>query len=130
MNQTDTVKGIAFPFSIDAQTGSVSCTQGREKIRQNIRIILATRIGERPMQRDFGTRLPSLVHDMNRSVLAQIALNQVQEALLQWEPRVLATDVRVDQQESEFKLALRYAFLAEQANDELALPIADSSSSR
>jgi uncharacterized protein len=126
MSNNDTIQGTAFPFTIDPQSGSITWAEGREKIRQNIRIILATRIGERPMQRNFGTRLPSLVHDVNSSVLAQIALSQVQEALLQWEPRVLATDVRVEQQESELKLALRYAFLAEQSNDELALTIGSS----
>lgn len=123
MNSTDTIAGTAFPFAIDPKTGSLAWAHGREKIRQNIRIILSTRVGERPMQRTFGTRLPSLVHDVNSQVLAQIALTQAQEALLQWEPRVLVTDARVDQQESDLTLALRYAFLGEQTNDELALPL-------
>jgi phage baseplate assembly protein W len=43
--------------------------------------------------------------------------------MLQWEPRVLVTDATVEQQEGELKLNLRYAFLAEQTNDELALPL-------
>jgi phage baseplate assembly protein W len=123
MNTPEPIAGLAFPFAIDPQTGGFAWARDREKIRQNIRILLSTRIGERPMQRNFGTRLPSLVHDMNSAVLAQIAITQTQEALLQWEPRVLVTDATVEQQEGELKLNLRYAFLAEQTNDELALPL-------
>jgi hypothetical protein len=123
MNQTETIAGTAFPFAIDPQTGGIAWARDREKIRQNIRILLSTRLGERPMQRNFGTRLPALVHGVNSAILSQIAITQTQEAMLQWEPRVLVTDATVEQQEGELKLNLRYAFLAEQTNDELALPL-------
>jgi uncharacterized protein len=123
MSKTEQIAGVAFPFAIDPQTGGVTWAHGREKIRQNLRVILGTRVGERPMQRNFGTRIPSLVHDVNDAMLAQIALEQAREALLQWEPRVLVTDARVQQEEGEMRLTLRYAFLAEQINDELALPL-------
>ena len=43
--------------------------EGEDKIRQNVRLILGTRLGERPMLRDFGTRMPGLVHDPNDEVL-------------------------------------------------------------
>jgi phage baseplate assembly protein W len=123
MSDTEQVAGPAFPFAIDPQTGGVAWARGRDKIRQNLRVLLGTRVGERPMQRNFGARLPSLVHDVNSAVLAQIAITQAQEAVLQWEPRVLVTDAQVEQREGELKLILRYAFIAEQKNDELALQL-------
>lgn len=76
------------------------------------------------MRRTFGTRIPSLAHDINDTVLAQVALTQAQEALLQWEPRVIIADAHIQQQqEGELYLALRYAFVGEQSADELLLPL-------
>jgi phage baseplate assembly protein W len=59
------IRGMSFPFRIDPVSGRVAMSEGRTKIQQNVRLILGTRIGERPMLRDFGTRLPSLVHEPN-----------------------------------------------------------------
>ncbi len=46
------VTGFAFPFRVDPSSGGVASATGRDKIRQNIRQIIATRFGERPMLRD------------------------------------------------------------------------------
>lgn len=125
MSTTEQIAGPAFPFGVDPRTGRIAWAYGREKIRQNVRILLGTRVGERPLRRTFGTRIPSLVHDNNNAVLAQLALTQAQEAILQWEPRILVVDAKVQQSEGELRLALRYAFVGEPAADELALPLSE-----
>ena len=55
MSATDIARGPAVPFRIGAD-GRVAMTEGTDKVRQNLRVVLATRLGERPMLRDFGTR--------------------------------------------------------------------------
>lgn len=117
------VRGVAFPFKIDPDTGGVAWASGRDKIRQNMRVILGTRIGERPMLRNFGTRIPSLVHDPNDDVLADIVQTQAQQALMQWEPRILVTGTRVEQSEGEFRLRLAYIFTNGSAAEQLTLPL-------
>jgi phage baseplate assembly protein W len=117
----DEVQGFGFPFQIDPRTGGVAWSRGRDKIRQNVRIILETRQGERPMLRDFGSRIPSLVHDINDDVLADIARRQAQEALLQWEPRVLITDLATQQDEGEVQLRIRYVHPSNTLRDEVVL---------
>jgi phage baseplate assembly protein W len=117
------VRGFAFPFRIDPNTGGVAVASGSEKIRQNVRIILATRIGERPMLRDFGSRLPSLVHDPNDDVLADIAQNHSRQALLQWEPRIVVTGAQVEQNEGELRLRLTYIHTTEPLADQMLLPL-------
>lgn len=119
----DNVKGLAFPFRIDPVTGGVAIAAGRDKIRQNIRIILGTRIGERPMLRDFGSRLPGLVHDPNDDVLAELAQTQSKEALMQWEPRILVTGAKVEQNEGELRLQLSYVHTEEPVSGQLILPL-------
>lgn len=120
----DDIAGPAYPFRIDPTTGGIAWATGRDKIQQNLRVILGTRLGERPMQRAFGTRIPALAHDPNDGVIAELAQVQVRQALSQWEPRVLVTNTRVLQQEGEFQLAIQYVHTEEPVTGQLVLPLA------
>ncbi len=119
----ETVQGMAFPFRIDPVTGRVALASGTDKIRQDVRIILGTRQGERPMLRDFGTRLPALVQDPNDDVLAELLQTQARDALLQWEPRILVTEMHVDQSEGEAKLVLNYVLTGEPVSNQMVLSL-------
>jgi phage baseplate assembly protein W len=118
-----TLQGLAFPFRIDPQTGRVAMAVGEEKLRQNVRLILATRIGERPMRRDFGTRLHSLVHEVNDAALARLLQEHAQECLLLWEPRILVTEMRTEQREGELTLNLTYVHTAEPVQGETVVTL-------
>jgi phage baseplate assembly protein W len=91
----DKVGGPAFPFRIDPATGRVATAEGMDKVRQNIRVLLATRRGERPLEREFGTRLPALVHEPDDELLGDLVREEVASALVRWEPRVLGVDARL-----------------------------------
>lgn len=117
------IRGVAFPFRIDPETGGVAWASGREKVRQNVRLVLGTRMGERPMLRDYGTRLPSLVQDPNDEVLADLAQTQAREALLRWEPRILVISTRFEQQEGELRIWLTYVQVDDPVADQMALPL-------
>ncbi len=117
------IRGFAFPFRIDPLTGSVATVDDRQKIRQNVVQILATRLGERPMLRGFGSRLPALVHDPNSDTLAAVAEGQAREALQQWEPRVLVTNTRIERDEGVFKLHIEYIYINRGDADSLSFPI-------
>jgi phage baseplate assembly protein W len=119
----DDIRGMAFPFRIDPDRGSIAWAQGRDKIRQNVRIILGTRVGERPMLRDFGSRLPGLVHDPNDDVLVEIAQTQIKDTLLQWEPRILTTGTAVRRSEGELRLLVNYVHTEEPVTGQLILPL-------
>ncbi|MCC7164271.1 MAG: GPW/gp25 family protein [Anaerolineae bacterium] len=119
----ESVRGMSFPFRIDPETGKVAEASGADKIRQNVRIILATRIGERPMLREFGSRIPGLVHDPNDAVLAELAKTQATNALLQWEPRVLITNMFVESDQGELRLRLDYVHSSEPVGGQLLLPL-------
>ncbi len=104
----DDIRGIAFPFRIDPQTGGVAWAAGDQKIRQNVMLIIGTRRGERPMLREFGSQLHGLVHNPNDQVLADVLRTQARNALLQWEPRVIINDALVTQTEDSLHLRLSY----------------------
>jgi phage baseplate assembly protein W len=119
----DDLKGVAFPFRIDPSTGGVALASGVDKISQNVRLILGTRVGERPMLREFGSRLHALVHEPNDAAMADILKNQAQQTLLQWEPRILTIQTEVQQSEGEVRMRIIYAHTTAPITGELIVPI-------
>ncbi len=105
---TETVTGPAFPFAIDPATGGVAMTGGNRKLADNVRLILGMRVGERPMNRNFGTPIRSLVHEPNDGSLARLIIRHARESLAQLEPRVRVTDARFQSSGGEVVLELRY----------------------
>ncbi len=118
-----TVRGFRFPFRIGSD-GSVAWSEGAEKIRQNVLLVLGTRQGERAMLRQFGTKIASLVHDPNDDVLADLIRNQARDALLAWEPRILITHASTQQNEGELQLTLTYVVIPEARSERLVIPLA------
>lgn len=86
--------GWAFPPRLE-RDGSVAQASYEEDVRQAIRIILGTNPGERIMRPDFGAGLKSFVFEpVNTSTLALVK-TRVEEALVDWEPRINVEAVKV-----------------------------------
>jgi phage baseplate assembly protein W len=115
--------GIAFPFRIDPETGGVAWASGMEKIRQDVRILLGTRHGERPMLRDFGTRIHSLVHEPNDEVLSDLLRKQAHEALAQWERRIIVTRAAIARSGGELRLIINYLHTDAPISAEMSIPL-------
>ncbi len=115
--------GAAFPFRIDPRTGGVAWTTGFDKIREDLRVLLLTRLGERPMLRDFGTQVHSLVHEAADDVTADLLRRQAHEAVVRWERRIVVTRARVSSDEGELRLALDYIHADEPVSGQLFVPL-------
>jgi len=86
--------GWAFPLGVDSR-GGIALARHDQELEQAMRLILATYPGERPMRPEFGSRVRDYVF---RSVTVDTAAalsNEVQTALLRWEPRVDVESVDV-----------------------------------
>jgi phage baseplate assembly protein W len=116
-------RGPAFPFQIDPATGQVAWSEGTRKIVENVRIILATRRGERPMTRSFGTQLHELVHEPNDGALGRLVAKTAQEALMQLEPRIVVTDMNVRQNLGELVLELHFIHSDRPQADVMVIPL-------
>jgi len=76
---------------MDAATGSRLA--GLAHIRQSVRDILTTRIGERVMRRTYGSDLPALVdRPMNDALLVDLYAATA-GAIATWEPRIALRQV-------------------------------------
>jgi phage baseplate assembly protein W len=103
----DEPRGVAFPFRIDPATGGVAWAGGTQKIRDDLRVLLGTRLGERPLLRDYGTQVHSLVH----------------EPVVRWERRVIVTRARIERSEGALRLVLTYVHSDRPSSGEMTVPL-------
>jgi uncharacterized protein len=89
--------GLAFPVVADAR-GGLATVGYDEDVRQAIQIILGTNPGERVMRPDFGAGLRDFVFESIDATTIHRVQTRVQEALIDWEPRidVVQVDVTMD----------------------------------
>lgn len=86
--------GWAFPPRLDVD-GTVAQAIHEEDIRQAILIIIQTNLGERVMRSDFGADLNSFLFEpVNPTTIAQVKI-RVEQAIINWEPRVNVEEVKV-----------------------------------
>lgn len=64
-------------------------------VKNSIYQILGTRIGERWMEPEFGSRIPELLFEPIDQVLVSLARVYTIEAIKRWEPRVRLNSVEV-----------------------------------
>src|SRR5262245_48358206 len=98
-------KGWAFPASPDA-TGNIEMSAYEEDVRQAVRIILGTAQGERVMRPDFGAGLRELVFSPINTTTMALVRHRVEEALVDWEPRIDNVTVAVSAEPELGKLRI------------------------
>lgn len=89
-------RGWAFPIRFNTGSRSVVMSEEEQDIRESMRIILLTQLGERVMRPDFGSMIRESVFTVVDSVTVNRIEDQVRQALLEWEPRITVNNVEVD----------------------------------
>ena len=103
--------GWGFPVEWDENKERFVIAEYEESIRQAIRIILSTALGERVMRPDFGCAIHELVFAPNSAATQGMAEHHVREALLRWEPRIEVLDVKAvasGGQDEELLISINY----------------------
>lgn len=115
-------QGLKYPVSV--KKARMLTSVGEDSIKESIILILGTARGERVMRPDFGCRLNEMVFssiDMGTATLIQ---TYVEEALMNWEPRIEVTEVTatVDSDESVLEIFIEYMIKASNSKDNLVYP--------
>ena len=85
--------GWSYPFAMSG--GNVAVAVYEDDVRQAIAIILGVNLGERVMRPDFGADLGRFVFQPVTPTLLETIRTRVEEALIDWEPRISFEQVRV-----------------------------------
>jgi uncharacterized protein len=116
--------GVGFPVRLTSEQTLESAIY-EEDIRQAIRIILGTNPGERLMRPDFGAGLNQFVFEpVNTATMAQVK-TRVEEALIDWEPRIVIDEVKVSADPSErntLLIEVQYRVRATDSRQNLVYP--------
>src|SRR5712692_9588279 len=112
-------RGISFPPHLGPD-GRVAWSEGEANVREAIRIILLTDLGERLLLPDFGGNLGRYLFEPNTVTTRQLIANRITKALEQWEPRILveSVDVEADPDDPQAAIAtINYKLVATQARE-------------
>lgn len=113
--------GWQFPVVPD-RTGRVDLSTMEEDVRESIRVVLGTAKGERVMRPDFGCGIHDYVFStVNAAVRNRIATD-VEEALVEWEPRIDVLNVEASTDELAMgKLLVGIDYRVRASNNEFNL---------
>lgn len=115
--------GWAFPVSLEA--GRTATAAYDEDIRQAITIILGSNPGERVMRPNFGAGLNTFLFEPVSTTTMEAVRKRVEEALVDWEPRIDVELVKVSTDPVERNLLLievRYRVRATNSRANLVYP--------
>jgi phage baseplate assembly protein W len=87
-------RGWEFPVQAGADR-EIAQVEYDEDVRQAVRLVLGTDLGERVMRPDFGAGLRTLVFEPLTATTRALVRHRVEDALVRWEPRIDVLDVRV-----------------------------------
>jgi phage baseplate assembly protein W len=96
----DTIKsflgtGWQFPPEFDPTTGSAILVSNEEDIHESLNILLSTSLGERVMQPRYGCNLEDYLFEPLNSTTVGFLKNLVSNAILFYEPRIVAEEITV-----------------------------------
>ena len=107
--------GWSFPPTFDRQVGAIDLVSEITDIEQSLGILLSTSLGERVMQPKYGCNLVDyLFEPLNSTVIGYIK-DRVENAILFYEPRIIAENITVtaegsqDLIEGRFTIAVEYS---------------------
>jgi len=89
--------GWSFPPAFGRGGAEVAMVSGVEDIQQSLHILLATRLGERVMQDEFGCALDSVIFEEIDQGLMNTLNRSISDAILYHEPRIALDQIDVDE---------------------------------
>ncbi len=100
--------GFGFPFRIAA--GGVARAAGLDKVEQNVRHLLGTRLGERPMLRSYGGGVHQRLQDPADGTLRALVKHEIEVALRAYAPDVrLGAPISVSVSEEQLTIVIEYS---------------------
>jgi phage baseplate assembly protein W len=88
-------RGISFPPRLGPD-GRLAWSAGEQNVREAIRVILMTELGERLRRPDFGAGLTGYLMEPNTVTTRRQIQDRIVKALAMWEPRIEVESVVVE----------------------------------
>lgn len=118
--------GVGWKFPLQVTPGAaIARSQYEQRVEESIYLILSTAKGERVMLPDFGCGIHDLVFGINDARTRSAVVQQVREALTNYERRIDVLDISADSSDDQPNLLLiriNYRIRANNAIGNLVYP--------
>lgn len=122
--------GVAFPLRFSNVGGvkslrGISSDSDVDRIRSSLLHILSTGLGDRPMRRNFGSKLRNLLFQHADHQLVGLAEVYVREAIEVYEPRISGVQVSIDLSQREEGIVtfnIEFQIISSQVQGNLVFP--------
>ena len=103
-------KDLSFNFTKNPITNDVVVLKNEESIKQSVKNLVLTQINERPFRPLLGTNTKSFLFELGPSVAANSLIDEIEQVLNQYEPRIELERIDVDSvdESNEFEVVIDY----------------------
>ncbi len=114
-------RGWKFPVRLSS-IGSIDESQNEVDIKEAIKIIATTAMGERVMLPDFGCGIYNYVFESSNATMLGLIEDSVRTAMVKWEPRIVVNSVSVSMDGSEKnRLLIELNYIVRSTNNQYNL---------
>ncbi|OPY55028.1 MAG: Gene 25-like lysozyme [Methanosaeta sp. PtaU1.Bin060] len=114
-------RGWKFPVKLSS-IGSIDESQYEVDIKEAIKIIATTSMGERVMLPEFGCGIYDYVFESPSTTILGLIQESVRNSLIKWEPRIDLNDVSVSMEGSDKnKLLIEISYTVRTTNNQYNL---------
>ncbi|MFG3257552.1 GPW/gp25 family protein [Streptomyces sp. NPDC048172] len=117
-----TLRGMSMPFRIEG--GRVRQSAGADKVAEDLRHLLSTRLGERLLRRTYGGGVQHRLQQPNDHTLRTLIRHEIEQALRNHLPLArLTSPVRLSHSESELTVTFDYVIDSHELAQRVALTL-------
>ncbi len=117
-----TMGGLSMPFRVTG--GGLQMTSGVDKVAQNVRHLINTRIGERVMLHDYGSGIHVARDELNSRELTGFVRHELGRALRTYLPEIrVEGEIQVRAVDNRLFLSLKYRPVAQARLQELDIEL-------
>lgn len=118
----NTLRGMSMPFRVEG--GRVRQSAGPDKVADDLRHLLSTRLGERLLRRTYGGGVQHRLQQPNDHTLRTLIRHEIEQALRNHLPLArLTSPVRLTHNESELTVTFDYAIDSTELAQQLTLTL-------
>jgi phage baseplate assembly protein W len=103
-------KDISFNFGMNPITKDVVVLKNEEAIKQSVKNLVLTKLGERLFNPNVGTDTTSYLFELNSTFSAGSLIEEIENALATYESRITLKNITVDVEDdlNEFSVIIEY----------------------
>ncbi len=118
-------RGWAYPPAFSRKKNGTEMVAAEVDIHQSLEILLATQVGERVMNRKYGTGLELMLHEPLTQTNVYAIAERLKEAVIRYEPRISVDNVTATQDdptEGRIDLLIEYTISARNSKHNFVYP--------